>query len=1027
MSNGEGLSEQSWLNPGSIFRGAPFWAWNEKLTPERLQREIQNLNDAGMGGFFMHSRYGLKTAYLSEEWWECVKACVEKARQLDMKAYLYDEDRWPSGAAGGIVTRDNPDFGLHYLAVYKDAQPPENFDRIGSFAVRFDAEGKAQSYRPLDESPAVAGETAVHFAVALSRPDPWYNEAPYLDTLSADAVAEFIHVTHQAYADRFGKDFGGVIPAIFTDEPNFMSISAAPQANPPAAALAWTPQLPRQFKTRFGYDLRDKLPELAFPLAACPYSKARHDYHRILTELFVENFSAQIGRWCEKNNIALTGHYLCEERLDIQVAHVGACMPHYEFEQWPGIDMLCDQRYEVSTVKQCTSVAAQLGRPRVLSETYGCTGWDWPLEGHKFNAGWQYVLGVNLRCPHLSWYSIAGGAKRDYPASVFPHSPWWKYYRVVEDYFGRLSMMLTQGKPVRDVLLLHPIETAWGLYVRNHKSAQLDQLQKDFDQLMVGLLDQHYDFDLGDESLLAKYARVSAGKLSVGKMQYQLVVVPPVRTLRKTTLSLLRRFQQAGGAVLFVGTPPTMVESEKSDELAALIDQCTACGSEPSVVAATLADLLPRRVSVTEGGAESSVVWCMLRQIKGNESGGRHAGQLLFAQSNDRKQGHTLHFSIKGRRPVVLWDAQTGQRIRVEAHEAGDRVEFDMALPPSGSALLSLGMRVPQAQGPAKSAAAPTTVPAAGPWKIELSEPNTFPLDFCRYRIGQGEWSEPVPVSKAETLIRQHFGLPPRTNGGCQPWYLAQTGRWDQARRGMCEIKFSFHVTDLPQRPQLAVEGPQNYQFMVNGQEVSNQPAGQWLCDEDVKVIDLANIKQGENELLLRFDYHSDMEIEEVQLLGRFGIRQTGPKRVLGAFTLVGQPGELAGGSWVGQGLDFYGAAVSYRIPVPEEVRKAASAGKKVRLSLPGVKCTAAAIHVGEKTSVLPWEPMSAEISEALAAGGELTIEVIGGRHNILGPLHVPWLPWTGPGEFSPDHKKWTPEYLLNDHGLMQPPVFEIS
>jgi hypothetical protein len=51
----------------------------------------------------------------------------------------------------------------------------------------------------------------------------------------------------------------------------------------------------------------------------------------------------------------------------------------------------------------------------------------------------------------------------------------------------------------------------------------------------------------------------------------------------------------------------------------------------------------------------------------------------------------------------------------------------------------------------------------------------------------------------------------------------------------------------------------------------------------------------------------------------------------------------------------------------------------------------------------------------------EVIVEVIGGRHNILGPLHVPWEAWTGPGEFSPDNKKWKSQYLLVDHGLTAP------
>ncbi|KPK83847.1 MAG: hypothetical protein AMJ81_07150 [Phycisphaerae bacterium SM23_33] len=1021
MSQAAEWHPQQWARPESTYRGAPFWSWNDRLVPERLCRQIEQMHRAGMGGFFMHSRYGLKTPYLSQEWFDCVSACVEKARQLDMKAYLYDEDRWPSGAAGGLVTREHPEFAAHLLVAIRGPRPPAGMERLASFAVRFDDSGRCAAYRALEEGQGLeADEVMVSFAAGVSQPSPWFNEAPYLDTLSAEAVAEFIRVTHQAYADRYGNDFGGVIPAIFTDEPNYSHSHVSAAADELLASLPWTAKLAMEFKRRRGYDLRDHLVELAFPAAgsgAYEFSKLRHDYWRTATELFGENFSAQIGRWCDKHSIALTGHYLGEESLTSQIRTVGSAMPHYAHQQWPGVDILTDQRHEIGTVKQCCSVAAQLGRARVLSELYGCTGWDWPLEGHKFNGGWQYVLGVNLRCPHLSLYSLAGGAKRDYPASIFPQSPWWKYYRVVEDYFARLGLLLTKGKPVRDVLMIHPIESAYGLYLPG-EAASTARLQEPFTALLAGLLDHHYDYDLGDESLLAARGKVAAGKLKLGKMDYRLVVVPPAITLRSTTAALLKRFLAAGGSVVFVEPLPQRLDGEPSEELAQLIAQATRCGARPSVVAATIETLLPRRVSVTENGAEAAFAWTMLRHVRG--------GQVLFLQSCDRTHAHDVRVSVQGRRPVVLMDPATGARRRVEAEKVGDRVEFALHLPQTGSALVSLGLRAGEAAPPAAPPKVAAAVEAPGPWKVERLEPNSFPLDYCRFRIGEGESSEPVPVLLAEEKIRAHWGLPRRLNQGCQPWYLAETNRADRTVRGRCEMKFQFHVTDVPGRLQLAIERPEDFQILLNGQAVASEPTGCWV-DEDIKTVDISPaVRAGHNELLLRFDYRSDMELEDLHLVGEFAVRRTGDRRTFDAHTLTRPPTELAHGSWVGQGLDFYGGAVMYRIPVDGSVRQAAARGKRVRLAMPAVRCTCAAVHVGERTFVLAWPPMAADITEPLAAGGDVAIEIIGGRKNILGPLHVPWLPWTGPGEFDPHHPQWTDEYLLNDHGLMAAPVFEI-
>ena len=100
-------NSSTWLkqlkNPRATYRGAPFWAWNARLEKSELVRQVGEFARAGLGGFFMHVRYGLETEYLSAEFLDCVKAVVAAAKKRKMEAWLYDEDRWPCGFAGGAV------------------------------------------------------------------------------------------------------------------------------------------------------------------------------------------------------------------------------------------------------------------------------------------------------------------------------------------------------------------------------------------------------------------------------------------------------------------------------------------------------------------------------------------------------------------------------------------------------------------------------------------------------------------------------------------------------------------------------------------------------------------------------------------------------------------------------------------------------------------------------------------------------------------------------------------------------------
>jgi hypothetical protein len=1021
-----------WIDPPSIYRGAPFWSWNSKLDPDRLRRQIEDMHRAGMGGFFMHSRYGLKTPYLSDEWFACISACVEKARELGMKAYLYDEDRWPSGPAGGIVTRENPHFRAHYLLARDPRMPvaaagtghpssgpsesagtPEDHRvaELGVYRLARDADGALTSYERA--APDAQGELLA-FEVYTETPTGWTNDGGYLDTLDPGAVDEYIRVTHEEYLKRYGPDFGGVIPAIFTDEPNDSFWNAGSTRG--ERRIPWTRRLFDEFQARRGYDVREHLPELVLPVAG-GFSQVRYDYHRTMTELFVEHFSKRLGEWCAERHLALTGHYLLEGALDVQVKAAGACMPHYEWMQWPGIDILTDQTQELITAKQCGSVADQLGKERVLSELYGCTGWDWPLEGHKFQGDWQFAVGVNFRCQHLTHYSLAGGAKRDYPASIRDHSPWWPYYRTVEDYFGRLSLMLTQGHPVRDVLIIHPIESAWGLVcgATTEQPAKLGEMQQALTRIMYALVGQHRDWDFGDESLLAKYAEVFGDTLRVGKMEYALVIVPPCVTLCSSTVKLLRKFQAGGGRVIFVGDPPTRVDGEQSDGAADLIDEAEPCGEETDELIEIIDELLARRVSVVEADLQQQSMWTMLRKIEG--------GQLLFVQSHDREEEHMVEVSVLGEPPVVLWDPLTGVRTRVEAQGDGEFVSFGLDMQPSGSALVTLGIDVPDAVEPPQDLSLADTYELKGPYPIELTELNTLPLDYCQFSVDGEEFPEPVPTLKADELIRARYGLGTRLGNEHQPWYLYATGVVDTTPRGRCVMKWRFHVSTVPTKCALALENPGDYEVRVNGSLV-HEIEGVWV-DEDIKTIGITeHLMGGANEVSLTFDYRPDMELEDMYLVGDFGVAPVDEEQPLapGNVSLVAPVGELEWGSWVGQGLDFYGAAVRYKLTV-----EGPTEGRRLRLVLPGVQCTAAAIHASGRTFVLPWAPFEADITDALHDGeNEVVVEVIGGRKNILGPLHTPWGPGTGPHSFSPNQSNWTHEYQLTDHGLMEPVIVEI-
>ncbi len=1013
---------ETFANPPSLYRGKPFWAWNGKLEEAELRRQIRVFHEMGLGGGFMHSRVGLATPYLSDEWFELVRACADECRKLDMEAWLYDEDRWPSGAAGGLVTKDER-YRLRHLRV--ECVDPAAYEPTGEELGLFAATVEGTKARDVEAvaPAALANLKGRHLLVCtcvLADCSPWYNGYTYLDTLNPEAVAAFIKVTHDAYAEKLLKDFPtSIVPGIFTDEPNYGHHGRDERG----ANLPWTGALPAVFRERYGYDLLPHLPELAYEVDGEAWSPVRRDYYDCLCHLFVESFARQCGEWCERHGLKFTGHVLAEQTLQSQAGVVGQAMRFYEHMQAPGIDILRGQILqrdggtapELTTAKQCDSMRHQFGREWMLSELYGCTGWHFTFAEHKAVGDWQAALGVNLRCQHLSWYTMLGQAKRDYPASIFFQSAWWRDYRVVEDYFARIGALLTPGEPVRDVALLHPIESGWGYCTSAGSDArELHELHQKHERVLSGLLEQHLDFDYVDEAVLAEHGAVEKGRLRVAKASYRVLVVPPVVTLRGSTVAMLDRFREAGGTVVCVRPVANRLDGQPANDV--LSATATVELDAEAIADAVLGAGNVRRVSVTTpDGKEFPACLYMLRQ----DEAGRHV--LFLCHTRQKRGSGPLTVTVPAAGQVQEWDAATGAIHAQPAERRGDSVSFATELPPYGSRLFVIDPKEDASLKPRASAERVRRVELPSePVSIDLSEPNAIPLDYASYRIGGGDWQAADEILRIDMAVRDTAGMPRRGGQMVQPW--ART----EAMKGTptpVELRYNFTVETLPASAcTLVMEQPELFAITLNGRTLTpDLAAGWWLDNSFFRVpVPADALREGANELVLKTTYGPNHGLECMYLTGTFGAR------VRGREIAITEPVQrLEPGDWGPQGLPFYTGAVTYRYRFDAGLGKS----EQAVLELPEWKGVVVKVRVnGQPIGALAWPPFELPLGVLRDGSNDLEIEVMASRRNLLGPLHNPTVypPWTGPAEFVTGGENWTDDYVLHPTGLLQAPVISV-
>jgi hypothetical protein len=971
-------------NPGVEWRGKPFWSWNGKLEKNELIRQIHVLKEMGMGGFFMHSRTGLETEYLGDEWFDLINACADEAEKLGLEAWLYDEDRWPSGLAGGIVSQ-HPEFRQKAILLeINSAEPCDHI--IAEFTCDFDGAVCTN---------LGAGETRLRFSVVEQGKSGFYNGFTYIDTMNRDATEAFLKSTHEKYAAKCGDRLGKSIKGIFTDEPHRGALldGFSMYREDGAFCVPYTQKLFKEFEKRFGYDLKAKLPELFLQMDGRRVSQVKWHYVELLQQLFLENFARPCLEWCEQHNLVLTGHVLHEDNLTAQTAMSGSMMRYYEHMTFPGVDVLSEGNRNYWIVKQLASAARQTGKTHLLSELYGCTGWQMPFAGHKAIGDWQALLGINVRCHHLSWYNMRGESKRDYPASILHQSPWYKEYKHVEDYFARFGFMMAQGEPVCDLLVLNPVETFWaqvhlgwskGLGLQDE---HLKTLEERYQTLFTWLLESQIDFDYGDEEMMGRLGVVEGGVLRVGCAQYKTVLISGMDTIRSSTLNLLDQFVAAGGRVIVAGEFPGYMDAQYAIHN-------TQYESIAFTKNAVLACVPPSQAVV-----EAQNIFGQLRKTDDG---------LIFAALNvnrdERRENATV--KIKTDLPITEWNCETGEISAVPAEISNGWAIFTTDFPKGGQKLWVAGNvdATPSSRQPdrkKRDEGVASTI--NGPFDYTLSEPNICVLDAAEYRIDGGEWQPEKDVLKIDRQIRAAHGVERRGGEMCQPWFVAQ-----QPVKDLCavELKFSFEIEAMPEWIDLVVEEPENFTVEINGHPLDLSSTEVWIdiAFHRVRIPD-GFLRSGKNEIILKTRYKENSNLEAIYLLGEFGVQLDGLIR-----RIVPMPGNVKIGDICHQGFPFYSGKITYKVPLPESTK---------RLRLPSIGGACAKVN----GRVLGWDPFEAEVY-----GKVVDVKIILTRRNTFGPLHdtVKNRPWNGPDHWLTDGAEFSPEPVLIPSGMLSPPIVHV-
>ena len=982
--------------PSSEYRPAPLWVWNTDVTEADIDRMLGELKAQGFGGALVHPRPGLVTEYQSDEWFRLWKYSLEKGRELGLQINIYDENSYPSGFGGGHVPDQMPEsYNQGQVLIGKRTGVAPLPDDCYMCLERRGDEFHDITDR-LTEYEGREGDFYV-YQIGCYQPSSWTAGYPYVDLLAKGVTEKFIEVTMSGYEKALGKELGRSVTLVFSDEPNI--------STPMGGHCRWTPDLFDYFQKMWGYSLREKWPLLGEEVG--DWQKVRHDYNATLLRMFIDRWSKPFHDYAERHNMKWTGHYWEHSWPNLSQGPDNMAM--YAWHQMPGIDMLFNQYNDeacqaqfgnVRSVKELRSVANQIGQRRTLSETYGGGGWDERFEDFKRLGDWEYALGVNFMNQHLCHMTITGVRKFDYPPVFTSLSPWFKEYGVLNDYFARLSVVLSQGEQLNDWLILEPTTTLWLYYTNVAGGEPLWRTANAFQRFVTRLEKDQMEYDLGCENIIRYAGEAKKNRFRVGKRDYGTVVLPPeMQNLESATYELLLRFVQKGGRLVCFSRP-TKIDGQDDERLAELLD----AGKNPGVMFLTE----PEELMALYGQETEAKV--TVRQGKDVYHQRRHYqdGQLLFLVNSSLQDSAQVDFSLPGQYLYRL-DAMKGD---ISACQSSN-----VTLQPAGSALFfASDQEQPEALEPAPTYG--TTLRTLQPLHdlaVEPLQENALNLDYCNIRVGEAQ-TQGLFYKDANSWLWGQFGMP-------DPWEAAVQFRQDIVQRdtfstGDIWVDYPFFLEAGAETGglQAIVERPDIWEVLVNDSLLRNWEADK-LQDSRCGVFSLDGlVHQGQNRLTLHLRKMSIMaELGPVMLTGRFTLRPA--ER---GFTLAPVSAPMKLGSWDSQGYPMYAWGVAYNTEY--EIEKAE--GRAYLLRMGRWNGSVAQVFVnGKKAGIVMGQTDEPDLTSLLQTGrNTVSVRIIGTLKNLYGPhnnkengLMGPGS-WAGAGEQRPGSA-----YQVIPYGLMEP------
>ena len=540
MNNDNKFDINNFISPDVLCAPVYIWVWNDVCTREIIDTQLAEMQNLGIRAFYILPEpkefrpdsmpTNLEPDYLSAEYFELCAYAFDKAKELGMLCWIYDEGGWPSGSACGKVIKDRPGFARRSLEVYEHVfSAGEIYKKTADDVVAAFIDDADM----ISEGFVFAGDTAVTEYVVEK------GSGTYPDLLNKDATEYFIEITHKKYP------LGSNVTAVFTDEPK-------------APTDAFNDELVQRYEAEYGESILPHLPLIAERVKVTEENThILHRWYDLCSREFCENYLLPCKKWANGNGMAFTGHLDKDHELlgCINGGNNFNLMRALRCLDIPGIDVIWRQLYPENKLiekddmngyngffpRYASSAAAQNGTKPAMCEILGVAGAAVSYDIMRYTVGCLAVRGINI----FNIFNFPLGRKNQLLAQELPvfteNQPYYKHLNIFNRYMERLSYISSLGERICDTALYYPVSDIQG-------RLNAEAVAKTFDELGRGLEDKTVDFDIIDDDVI-RSAEIKDGCFRIGKAKYKHIIIPKGAFIPDAARKALNGFIEQGGKV----------------------------------------------------------------------------------------------------------------------------------------------------------------------------------------------------------------------------------------------------------------------------------------------------------------------------------------------------------------------------------------------------------------------------------------------------------------------------------------------